>query len=298
MPSISKKKVIAILGPTASGKSNFGVKLALKFDGEIISADSRQVYKGLDIGSNKITKREMHGVEHHLINIASPRIDFNIVRYQKLAYAAIDKILKREKLPFIIGGSPLYIYAITEGWCFSSVPRNNSLRKELSRKKTNELLEILQNLDPSYISKIDPSNPRRLIRAIEIAKVLGKVPKLKKNPQFQTLFIGLNLPLEQLRQNIVERLDSRIKKGLINEIKNLNEQRISWKRLESFGLEYRWVAFYLQGKINRTEMLQGILRDSMKLIKHQMTWFKKDSRISWINNIEESEQIIKEFLMN
>lgn len=298
MSSISKKKIITILGPTASGKSNFGVKLALKFNGEIISADSRQVYEGLNIGSNKITKQEMCGVEHHLIDVASPRIDFNIFRYQKLAYIAINKILKKEKLPFLVGGSPLYIYAITEGWCFPSVPRNSSLRKELSQKKTDELLEILQNLDPSYISKIDPLNPRRLIRAIEIAKVLGKVPKLKKNPRFQTLFIGLNSSLEQLRKNIEKRLDSRIKKGLINEIKNLKKQRISWKRLESFGLEYRWVAFYLQGRVDQIEMSQGIVSDSMKLIKHQMAWFKKDSRISWINNKEESEQIIKKFLMN
>jgi tRNA dimethylallyltransferase len=296
MSTNKRKKLIVILGPTATGKSSLGVNLALKFRGEIISADSRQVYGGLNIGSNKITAPEMKEVNHHLIDVASPKFDFNVVRFQKMAYVAINNIIKKGKLPFLVGGSPLYLYAVTEGWVFPPAPRNNILRKEMASKNNEQLCEILEKLDPVYLKKIDRSNPHRLIRAIEISTCLGYVPPKLSCPLFNTLLIGLNPDPKVLEENIKKRLNKRIKIGLIDEINDLHRKSLSWKRLEAFGLEYRWGSLYCQGKIDKKEMEKRIIRDSIKLAKRQMTWFKKDNRISWAGNQKQAELIIKNFL--
>jgi len=296
MSTNKRKKLIVILGPTATGKSSLGVNLALKFRGEIISADSRQVYGGLNIGSNKITAPEMKEVNHHLIDVASPKFDFNVVRFQKMAYVAINNIIKKGKLPFLVGGSPLYLYAVTEGWVFPPAPRNNILRKEMASKNNEQLCEILKKLDPVYLKKIDRSNPHRLIRAIEISTCLGYVPPKLSCPLFNTLLIGLNPDPKVLEENIKKRLNKRIKIGLIDEINDLHRKSLSWKRLEAFGLEYRWGSLYCQGKIDKKEMEKRIIRDSIKLAKRQMTWFKKDNRISWAGNQKQAELIIKNFL--
>jgi len=289
-------KIIIILGPTATGKSELGVVLAAEFNGEIISADSRQVYKEMNIGTNKITKEEMHGVSHHLLDVASPRRNFNVARFQKYAVSAIKKIIKKNKLPIIVGGSPFYIYSVADGWVFPNSKKNSLLRKKLNRKSSSELIKILEEIDFDYAQKIDSSNPRRIIRAIEIAKKLGKVPDLKKQPLFNPVFIGLKLPIPLLHDKIKKRLRSRIRKGLIDEVAKLQKNGLSWTRLENFGLEYRWVAFYLQKKISREEMEKGIIKDSMKLVKNQMNWFKKDERIKWVNTTDEARTIIHNFM--
>lgn len=289
-------KIIIILGPTATGKSELGVTLAIEFNGEIISADSRQVYKGMDIGTNKITKKEMHGIPHHLLNVASPRRNFNAARFQKYAVLAIKKIIKKNKLPIIVGGSPFYIYSVADGWVFPNSKKDPLLRRKLNRKSPNELIKILEEIDFDYAQKIDSSNPRRIIRAIEIAKELGKVPNLKKQPLFNPIFIGLSLPAPLLRNKIEKRLRIRIEKGLIDEVARLQKNGLSWRRLENFGLEYRWVAFYLQRKISREEMEKGIIKDSMKLVKNQMNWFKKDKRIKWVADTNEARTIVHNFM--
>lgn len=294
--SNKKPKIVAVLGPTASGKSELGVDLAIKFGGEIVSADSRQVYRGLDIGSNKITPPEMKGIPHHLIDVVSPRTNFSVVQYQKLANQKIKQIIKKGKTPFLVGGSPLYLYAVTEGWAFPSPSQNTNLRKELANKNTEELFQILKKLDSDYARKVDSFNPRRLIRAIEIAQALGRVPPLKSEPSFRVLFLGLSLPREQLKEKIIQRLKKRMNVGLIEEVENLRQIPLSWKKLEGFGLEYRWVAFYLQGKINQNEMQEGIIRDSLKLVKHQMNWFKKDQRINWLESFKEAQKEVQNFL--
>lgn len=291
-----KPKLIAILGPTATGKSQLGVELAKEFNGEIISADSRQVYQGLDIGSAKITPKEMKGIRHHLIDVASPRKSFTVAQFQKLAIKSVQKITQKNKIPFLVGGSPFYLYSVTEGWKLPSAPKDRSLRKKLERKTTKELFEILKKLDPEYAQKVDPLNPRRLIRAIEIAGVVGRVPPRQSQPLFQALFLGLNYPLPQLKKRIVERLNRRLKAGLIEEIKTLRKLPLSWKRLEDFGLEYRWVAHYLQDKVDYSEMKAGIIKDSLKLIKHQLNWFKKDQRIHWLKDSDQARELIKNFL--
>lgn len=296
--STNKPKLIALLGPTASGKSHLGVALAEEFNGEIISADSRQVYRGLDSGSNKITLAEMKNVPHHLIDVASPRQTFTVVRFQKLAIQAAQKIIRKGKLPFLVGGSPFYLYAVTEGWQLPPSSRNSQLRKELLQKNPEELFRILKQLDPVYAKKIDHSNPRRLIRAIEIANTLGHVPARQNHPLFETLFLGLDCSRDDLEKRIIERIDRRLKSGLIEEVKSIRQIPISWKRLEDFGLEYRWVAYYLQNKIDYSQMRQGVIKDSLKLVRHQMNWFKKDQRIHWVKTKSQSRKLIKDFLAN
>lgn len=291
-----KDKLITILGPTATGKSQLGVKMAREFNGEIISADSRQVYRGLDIGSAKITPEEMKGVPHHLIDIASPRRVFTVAQFQKLAIKSAQKIIQNNKTPFLVGGSPFYIYSVTEGWKLSSVPRNQSLRKRLEKKKPEELFRMLKELDSEYAQKVDPFNARRLIRAIEIASVAGQVPPRQSQPAFQTLFLGLNYPLPELKNKITRRLNQRLKSGLIEEVKTLREIPLSWKRLEDFGLEYRWAAYYLQNKVDYPEMKSGIIKDSLKLVKHQLNWFKKDQRIHWLKDSNQARDLIRNFL--
>ncbi len=291
-----KDKLITILGPTATGKSQLGVKMAREFNGEIISADSRQVYRGLDIGSAKITPQEMKGVPHHLIDIASPRRVFTVAQFQKLAIKSARKIILNNKTPFLVGGSPFYIYSVTEGWKLPSVPRNQSLRQRLEKKKPEELFKMLKELDAAYAQKVDPFNARRLIRAIEIASVAGQVPPRQSQPAFQTLFLGLNYPLPELKDKIARRLNQRLKSGLIEEVETLRKIPLSWKRLEDFGLEYRWVAYYLQNKVDYPEMKSGIIQDSLKLVKHQLNWFKKDQRIHWLKDSNQARDLIRNFL--
>lgn len=290
------RKLVVILGPTAVGKSTLAVKLAKKFNGEIVSADSRQVYKGMNIGTGKITKKEMKNVTHHLLDVVSPKKRFSVAQYQKLAFLAIDKILKKGKLPFLVGGSPFYIYSIVEGWQFPKVKPDWKLRKKLEEKSTKELLAILKKLDPKRAKTIDPKNKRRLIRAIEIAKKLKKVPKLKKIPRYDALLIGIKKEKDELKKLIKRRLLKRLRIGMIKEIKRLKENGLSWKRLEEFGLEYKWGALFLQKKISFSEMVKNLQKDIFNFAKRQMMWFKRDKRIHWVQNQKQAEKLIKNFL--
>ena len=295
-----KIKIIIILGQTATGKSDLAARIAKKLGGEIISADSRQVYKGFDIGSGKITKKEMRGVFHYLLDVASPKRQFSAAKYKKLADNKIIKIYKTGKIPFIVGGSGFYIQTIVDGLVLPKVEPNNKLRKELEKKSAKKLFSMLKKLDKNRAKKIEKDNPRRLIRAIEIAKVLGKTPKLKTNSEYEALQIGLKLPDKKLKNNIHKRLMSRIRRGMISEVKKLHAKNISWKRLESFGLEYRFIARYLQGKIKKKEMLDELETEIWHFAKRQMRWFKRDARIKWFNpnQVKKIEIEITNFLNN
>ena len=295
---MKKPKLIVILGPTATGKSELGVKLAKKFKGEIVSADSRQVYKGMDIGTGKIKKKERQGIPHHLLDVVSPKRKFNVWQYQKLAKKAIEKILKKQKLPFLVGGSPFYIYTLVEGWTFPKLKPDWRLRKNLEKKSAKELFEILKKLDPKRAKTIEQKNKRRLIRAIEIVKQLGKVPPLKKSPQYQCLLLGLKKPKEELKKLIKKRLLKRLRQGMIAEVKKLKKEGLSWKHLEEFGLEYKWVAFYLQKKISKKEMIENLQKEIEKFARRQMTWFKKDKRIKWVKDYCQAKKLIRNFLYN
>ncbi len=293
---MSKQKLIVILGPTASGKTDLSLKLAKRFNGEIISADSRQIYKGMDIGTGKITKKEMKGIPHYLLDIASPKRKFSVAQYQKLALEVIDKILKKKRIPFLVGGSPFYIYSVVEGWIFPKLKPDWGLRKKLEKKSSQELFDILKKKDPRRAKKIEKKNKRRLIRAIEVVKKLGKVPLLKKNTQFKYLLIGIKKSKEELEDLIRKRLLKRFRQGMVKEIEKLKKGGLSWKRLEDFGLEYRWISRYLEGKINYQEMVEKLQRDTERFAKRQIIWFKKDKRIKWVKNHQEAEELIINFL--
>ena len=290
------KKIIVILGPTASGKTDLSIKLAKKFNGEIVSADSRQVYKRMDIGTGKITKKEMKGIPHYLLDVTSPKKRFTVLQYQKLALMVINKILKKGKIPFLVGGTGFYIQAVADGIVIPRVKPDWKLRKKLEKKNAKELFLMLKKLDPNRAKNIDKNNPRRLIRALEIViKTKKPVPPPKKNKsQFKILIIGVKR--ENLKERIRKRLLRRLKVGMVEEVKKLRKSGLSWKRLEEFGLEYCYVAKYLQKKINYKEMKEKIQKESERFAKRQITWFKREKQIKWIKNYKEAENLVKKFL--
>ncbi|PIR44203.1 tRNA (adenosine(37)-N6)-dimethylallyltransferase MiaA [Candidatus Wolfebacteria bacterium CG10_big_fil_rev_8_21_14_0_10_31_9] len=306
MKKSTKSKIIIILGPTASGKSDLAVKMAKRFNGEIISADSRQVYKGLNIGSGKITKKEMRGVPHYLLDVASPKKTFTAEQYKKLAQKAIKKIIHNKKIPIICGGAGLYIDSVIYDYQFPKVPPNLKLRKQLEKLSTEELFKKLSQLDKRRSKNIDKNNSRRLIRAIEIIEKLGKVPLLtlkqtkNKNSSYEFLKIGILLEQEKLKANIKKRLYKRLKIGMIKEVENLhnlqNKQGLNWKRLDDLGLEYRYISQYLRELISKKEMEELIIKESIKYSKRQMTWFNRDKNIYWINSSKQAINITKNFL--
>ncbi len=269
------EKIIVVCGPTATGKSDYAVELAKNINGEVISADSRQVYKGLDIGSGKITKKEMRGVPHHLLDVANPKRVFNVAQYKSLAEKAIKDILKRNRTPIICGGTGFYIDAVVFDQNFPEVKPDKTLRKQLSLKSPSELFEELQKLDPDRALDIDPHNKVRLIRAIEIAKTLGSVPKIERKQKYNIEWIYLDFPDEVLKKRIHDRLLKRMRTGMLAEVKRLHEEGVSWKRLESLGLEYRYLSLYLQGKLSKQEMLAQLEFAIWHYAKRQRTWFKK-----------------------
>lgn len=271
-----KPKLIAVIGPTATGKSSFAVSLAKKINGEIVSADSRQVYKGLDIGSGKITKKEMKGVKHHMLDVASPSRVYTVSDYKKDALEVIAEILAQHKTPILVGGSGFFVDAITKNIEFPEVGPNKKLRASLSKLSLKKLQEKLKKLDSKRYKEIDQKNPVRLIRAIEIATSLGKVPSVKSKPLFDVETIYLDFPDAELKKRIHKRLLARMKIGMVQEAKKLYSNGLSWKRMEQLGLEYRYLARYLQNKISEEEMLVQLEKEIWKYAKRQRTWFKRD----------------------
>ena len=294
-----KIKVIAIVGPTASGKSDLALILARKFNGEVVSADSRQVYRGLDIGSGKITRREMKEVPHHMLDVANPQKIYTVSQYQKAASKFVRYIVQKDRLPIICGGTGFYIDSLLTGTSLPPVPPNKNLRKKLVKKSVSELYLMLKKLDPRRAKEIDRRNPVRLIRAIEIAKALGKVPKFNIQPSiFNVLKIGVRPENKELKKRIRARLLKRLRQGMIKEVKNLHKNGVSWKRLESFGLEYRFVANYLQNKLSKEEMISKLETAIWQYAKRQLTWFKRDKEIKWVTPSQTTKTvgIIKKWL--
>ncbi|MCX6718557.1 MAG: tRNA (adenosine(37)-N6)-dimethylallyltransferase MiaA [Candidatus Staskawiczbacteria bacterium] len=297
METKSKNKIIVILGPTSSGKTDLSIKLAKKFNGEVISADSRQVYKGMDIGTGKVTKKEMQGIPHYLLDVANPKTRFSVAQYQKLATRAIKNIHKKNKVPFLVGGTGFYIQSVVDGIVIPEVKPNWKLRGKLEKMTNEQLFERLKALDPKRADSIDRHNPRRLIRALEI--VLGSkrpVGPLSKNTPFEALFLGIKKDQKELNKLIKKRLLKRLDEGMINEIKKLHKSGVTFKRLEEFGLEYRFVAQYLQGKLKYDQMVSLLNKEIEHYAKRQMTWFKKDKRILWVENFSQAKREAINFL--
>lgn len=295
-----KNKIIVILGPTSSGKSEMAIRLAKKLDGEVISADSRQIYRGMDIGTGKVTKKETAGIKHWMLNIVSPRTDFNVAKFKKSTDKIIVDILKRGKLPIICGGTGFWIKAVVDNVNFPEVKPDKVLRNKLRSKSAEALFKMLKKLDPERAKNIDGKNTVRLIRAIEICKTLGSVPNTKYqilNTKYQFLQIGIDVPKERLQKNIQKRLEIRFKQGMIQEVAKLRRQGLSWKKIRSFGLGYFWIPLYLQGKLSKQEVFEKIYLAEKDYAKRQMTWFRKDRRIKWFKKYTQIKKETANFVL-
>lgn len=291
------RKVVTVVGPTASGKSSLAILLARKFGGQIVSADSRQVYKGMDLGTGKVTMAERRIVPHHLLDVASPGRRFTVDHFVRLSTKAIEEIARSGDLPFIVGGSAFYVYSLIDGLRLPKVKPDARLRRRLERLDTDQLYRELKRKDPRRAAGIDRQNRRRLIRALEIIDATGKpIPLPSNTPRYETLILGVRKSREELKKLIEKRLDSRLHQGMIAEVKRLITAGVSYKRLDEFGLEYRHVARYLTGKATKEEMRRELLGDIIKFAKRQMTWFKKDNRIIWVENPKEAERAVRNFI--
>ncbi len=279
--------LIAILGPTAVGKSALALKLAQEFHGEIVSADSRLVYRGMDIGTAKPTVNEQRLVLHHLIDLVDPDEPFTLAEYQHLAYATIAEIHRRGNIPFLVGGTGLYVRAVLEGLSIPRIKPNLQRRAELERIDAPLLYARLQQLDPVAASRIDPKNKRRVIRAIEVSEAAGTpISELQKvdAPNYRVLRIGLTMPRDQLYERINLRVDQMIANGLIAEVQSLLDRGYSADLPAMSGLGYRQMAAYLQGKTSREEAIRVLKRDTRRFVHHQYSWFRlSDERIQWFD---------------
>jgi len=302
--STQNRKLIVILGPTASGKSELGLKLAKKFNGEIISADSRQIYRKMDIGTSKPTKKERKIIKHYLIDIKKPNQLYTVWEYKRNAIEAINQTIKRDKVPFLVGGTGLYIKAIVDNLEIPKVKPDWKLRKSLELKiKTRGLKSLYDELikiDPEAAYIVDSQNPRRIIRALEIA-IKTKKPfsqqRKKGKSLFDSLEIGLSVSEEKLKEKIEKRVAKMVKIDLVKEVKNLIE--IYDKNLSTFdAIGYREIIDYLNKKISLAEAIEKIKKNTWHFAKRQMTWFKKDQRIIWVKSQKEAEKLVKEFLEN
>jgi len=277
-----KPPLLVIVGPTASGKSNLAVRLAEKLNGEIISADSRQVYRGLDVGTNKITKREMRSIPHHLLDVANPNKQFSAANFKKLAEKSIDKITKKEKLPIIVGGTGFYIDVLVNNIQLPDVSPNRALRNELERYNAEELFKMLQKSNPVKAQIIDRHNKVRLIRALEVASALGNAPPVRSvdTECLQWVYVGLKLDWLDLERRIHTRLLKQLP-NIIKESRKLYAEGLSYKRMFELGLEYRYVCMYLQGKLTQEEITEKLYIEIRRYAKRQMTWFKRNKKIRW-----------------
>jgi len=295
------QKLAVILGTNASGKSELGVRLAQHFGGEIISADSRQVYRGLDLGSGKLTPAEMGGVRHHLIDVAEVSEYYSLAQYQRAAYAAIDAVSAAGKMPFLVGGSGLYISAIVEGYTLVEVPPDEQLRSELEALPLSTLVERLERAEPEAAGRVDRSNRRRLVRAIEIAAAgHTHAGSHHASPKYDCLQLGLTWPREVLAARIDKRLRARLASGMVEEVAALRFRGVPDLRLEKLGLEYRYLSRYLRGELRSVEDLTRQLGTAIRqFAKEQLTWFKRDERIKWLdpfgNCFEQARELIEEW---
>jgi len=308
---MSRKKLIVILGPTASGKSELALYLAKKFNGYIISADSRQIYKYMDIGTAKpcqaqSTKRKaqnhinIEDIPHYMIDIINPDQEFTVADYQKQVYSILDSRFKIQdsKLPFLVGGTGLYISSIIDGLKIPRVPPDKTLREKLNKFSVQKLFLKLKKLDPKLAKTIDKKNKRRLTRALEVCIKTGRPmsAQIKKRlPSFDILEIGIKLPKKELYNRIDKRVDQMIKKGLVEEVKKLHQKDYSWSLPSMSGLGYKEIGLYLQNKISLDEATNLIKLHTRQYVKRQMTWFKRDRRIKWVENKKEAEKLTKEF---
>ena len=292
------KPLIAVVGTNASGKSALGVELALRHGGEVISADSRQVFRGLDLGSGKITRDEMRGVPHHLLDVCDAGEFFSMADYQRLAYAAVDGIHSRGRLPFLVGGTGLYVDSVTEGYIFSDIKPDLDYRNHLETFSTEKLYRMLSEQVPGV--QVDAKNRNRVMRMLEkLHDGDSVVPR--REPRWRVLKLGVRWDKETLTRRIDERLEARLGQGMIEEVARLLDSGVSFEFLDKLGLEYRYIARYLTGAMPDRDRMLGELSLAIKrFAKRQMTWFRRDPAIRWLDMtadpLAEAEACISAFL--
>lgn len=291
-------KLVVIAGTNASGKSGLGVELARRYGGEIVSADSRQVFRGLDLGSGKITPEEMRDVPHHLIDICDAGDFFSMADFQRMAYEAIDGIVARGKLPFLVGGTGLYVASVADGYVLSNKMPDLAYREELERLSTERLYEMLQEAVPA--TDVEPKNRNRVMRMLEKLHDGDDVTP-GKEPRYHTLRLGVTWDREVLRARIDERLERRLAEGMIEEVRGLLNAGVSVDFLKKLGLEYRMITQYLLREIETREEMTTLLANAIKqFAKRQMTWFRRDQSIRWLDMarepVEEACGLIDAFL--
>jgi tRNA dimethylallyltransferase len=309
------KVLIAIVGPTASGKSDLAIHLAQKYDGEIICADSRTFYKGLNIGTAKPylnlkfkikdTKfgpvYQIEGIPHYALDIVSPDETFTAAQFQKMAYQIIDDILTRDKIPFLVGGTGLYVDVVTKGFSIPHTPPNPALRDKLERMSNKTLTDELKKLDADAAKKIDPNNKRRLIRALEVCLTTGlpfsKLQK-KKKPPYKILTLGIDMPRDKLYERINKRVDKMIEMGLVAEARGLFKKGYSLDLPSMSGLGYKQIGEWLVYRQPKSlcEAIYQIKRDTRRFARRQISWFKRDKSIVWVKNQKEAERVVDRFL--
>lgn len=326
-------RILVVAGPTASGKSDLAIRIALKFNGEIISADSRQVYRGMDLGTGKVKRDKRvvggrkwvvgsekwrkadyysEGIRHHLIDVASPKRQYSVARFKREAQRAIRDITERGKLPVVCGGTGFWIDALVYDLSLPAVKPDTKLRARLAKMTAAQLFARLKRLDPTRAATIDRHNPVRLIRALEIVLKTGApVPSITTHYPLSTspyhlLYLGVSRPMPEIKRRIARRLDARLNPptggGMLAEVRRLHHEGVSWKRLESFGLEYRWLARFVRGstsdgaRLNLKSMRDGLLRDIIAYFKRQLTWWRRNPDIMWVTSAIRAEQLIRRFL--
>lgn len=287
--------LLVVLGPTASGKTGLAVRLARDIGGEILSADSRQVYRGMNLGTGKDLSEYIRGgdaVPVHLIDICDPAEEFNVFTFQNLFYPCFQEILRRGKIPILTGGTGLYLDSVLRGYRMPAVPENQRLREKLAGEGMESLQQHLRLLCPDVHNTTDLMERKRLIRAIEIVEFSREHPHAEKPPvTVSPLTIGIRCDRNDLRRKITLRLQNRLEAGMIDEVRRLHDRGIAWERLESFGLEYRYISLHLQEKITWKEMFQTLNTRIHQFAKRQETWFRRMERygvrIHWIEGADE-----------
>lgn len=309
---LKKTPVLVILGPTASGKTALAVRLAARFKGEIISADSRQVYRGLDIGTGKDLAEYKVGrqnIPYHLIDVAEPTADFNLAQYQKLAKETLKKITARGHLAIIVGGTGLYLQALVDNYRLASGSPDLNKRRELEALSAADLFKLLEKLKPEFaagLNNSDKNNPRRLVRYLEIILSGQKIQKPRRQNNLDFLILGLRQEDEEMRRRIKHRIVSRLdKEDMVGEVERLVSGGLSYARLHSLGLEYRYIAWYLQDKLSYEEMIEGLTQATYRFAKRQKTWFKRWEKqgkiINWLeagDKLKEANKLIDKWLKN